>query len=84
MLRNVRDEATNPDSALFKADEMMAVNFKNTTDGCREVLEGFNALLDKYQRLATDRPEISRSKKVWHRCRQGSIESSIDSMDLKI
>ncbi|PMD41550.1 hypothetical protein L207DRAFT_565401 [Hyaloscypha variabilis F] len=72
VLRNVRDEAEIPDSALFQADSTTASNLKTTTDGCREALEGVEALLAKYHGLAEDGLEVSGAKKFWHRWKFGN------------
>jgi len=84
VLRNVRDEAEKPDSALFQADATTTATLQSTTEDCREILEGVDALLAKYHGLALDGPEVSAPTKFWHRWKFGAELDEVDKFRWKI
>jgi hypothetical protein len=82
VLKSVRDEAEKPGSLL--SEKSAISEFSSISDGCKGVLVDIQKLLAKYNGLAGDGVEKSKSKKLWHRMRFGTELDELGKFRWKI
>jgi hypothetical protein len=71
VLRILRADAEQPDSRIFQQDRAATAQLVAAADGCKNILDNLNYILDKYDALGGD-GQPSVGKKIWQRFRFGS------------
>ncbi|KAG4426525.1 hypothetical protein IFR04_000407 [Cadophora malorum] len=71
VLKSLRNEAQNPESKIFTQAPASTKQLLATADGCKNVLDSLDSVLEKYEGLKPD-GETSGGKRFWQRFRFGS------------
>jgi hypothetical protein len=66
VLRVLRADAERPESKIFQQDRAATAQLIATVDGCKNIPDNLNYILDKYDALAGEH-QAGVGKKIWQR-----------------